>query len=128
MRVVDLVIVVVWVAFWTCWLIAARGVKSGKSGGWNRLIELRVALGVVVVFLVRAVGLRGHSGVHSATTGPVLGGVGLALFLLGLIVAAVLAGFFIYSAIREEAYLTEQFKDTYRACKHSTKMLIPFVL
>jgi protein-S-isoprenylcysteine O-methyltransferase Ste14 len=183
MRVVDLIIVVVWVVFWAYWLIAARGVKSGRSGGWNRLIGLRVALVVVVIFLVRAVDLRGHS----ATTDPVLGGIGLALFLLGLalavwarlyigrnwgtpmshkdepelvttgpyhrirhpiytglilamlgtalattlyglIVAAVLAGFFIYSATREEAYLTEQFQDSYRDYKRSTKMLIPFVL
>lgn len=183
MRVVDLIIVAVWVAFWAYWLIAARGVKSGQSGGWNRFIGSRVALIVVVIFLVRAVGLRGHS----ARTDPVLAGVGLALFLLGLalavwarlyigrnwgtpmshkdepelvttgpyrlirhpiytglilamlgtalattlyglIAAAVLAGFFIYSATREEAYLTEQFQDTYRAYKRSTKMLIPFVL
>jgi len=183
MRVVDLIIVVVWVAFWVYWLIAARGVKSGQSGGWNRFIGLRVALVVVVIFLARAVGLRGHP----ARTDPVLAGVGLALFLLGLglavwarlyigrnwgtpmshknepelvttgpyhrirhpiytglilaligtalattwyglIVAAVLAGFFIYSATREEAYLTGQFPDSYPAYKHSTKMLIPFVL
>ena len=187
MRVIDLIIVVVWVAFWTYWLIAARGAKSGQSGGWNRLIGLRVALVVVVIFVVRAFGLRGHSGLRSAATDPVLAGVGLALFLLGLalavwarlyigrnwgtpmshkdkpelvttgpyhrirhpiysglilamigtalattlyglIAAAALGGYFIYSATREEAYLTEQFQDTYRAYKHSTKMLIPFIL
>jgi protein-S-isoprenylcysteine O-methyltransferase Ste14 len=183
MRVIDLVIVIGWVVFWAYWLIAARGVKSGRSGGWNRFIGLRVALLVVVIFAVRSWGLRGHQ----AGTDPVLTGIGLALFLLGLalavwarlyigrnwgapmshkdepelvttgpyrrirhpiytglilalvgtalatslyglIVAAVLGGFFVYSAIREEAYLTEQFQDTYRAYKHSTKMLIPFVL
>jgi protein-S-isoprenylcysteine O-methyltransferase Ste14 len=183
MRVVDLVIAVVWVAFWAYWLIAARGVKPGQSRGWNRFIGLRVALIVVVIFLVRGIGLRGHA----ARTGPVLAGVGLALFLLGLglavwarlyigrnwgtpmshkkepelvttgpyhrirhpiytglilamlgtalattlyglIAVAVLSGFFIYSATRAEAYLTGQFQDAYRAYKHSTKMLIPFVL
>jgi protein-S-isoprenylcysteine O-methyltransferase Ste14 len=183
MRIVDLVIAVVWVAFWAYWLIAARGVKSGQSGGWNRFIGLRVALIVVVIFLVRGTGLRGHG----ARTDPALAGVGLALFFLGLglavwarlyigrnwgtpmshkkepelvttgpyhrirhpiytglivamlgtalattlyglIAVAVLSGFLIYSATREEAYLTEQFQDTYRAYKHSTKMLIPFVL
>jgi protein-S-isoprenylcysteine O-methyltransferase Ste14 len=55
-------------------------------------------------------------------------GTALATTLYGLIVAAVLAGFFIYSATREEAYLTEQFQDTYRDYQHSTKMLIPFLL
>jgi protein-S-isoprenylcysteine O-methyltransferase Ste14 len=183
MHVVDLVIVIGWVVFWAYWLIAARGVKSGRSGGWNRLIGLRIALLVVVIFAVRSWGHRGHH----AGTDPVLTGVGLALFLLGLglavwarlyigrnwgtpmsrkaepelvttgpyhrirhpiytglilamvgtalattlyglIVAAVLGGFFIYSATREEAYLTEQFQDTYRAYQRSTKMLIPFVL
>lgn len=183
MRIIDLVIVVVWVAFWTYWLIAARGAKSGQSGGWNRLIGLRVALVVVIIFVVRGAGLR----FHSAGTDLLLAGIGLALFLLGLalavwarlyigrnwgtpmshkdepelvttgpyrrirhpiytglilamvgtalattlyglIVAAVLSGFFIYSATREEAYLTEQFQDSYRDYKHSTKMLIPFVL
>ena len=183
MRVVNLVIVVVWAVFWAYWLIAARGVKYGRSGWWNRLIGLRIALLVVVIFLARSWGPRGH---HVGSD-PVLAGVGLALLLLGLglavwarlyigrnwgtpmsrkaepelvttgpyrrirhpiytglilamlgtalatswyglIVVAVLSGFFIYSATREEAYLTEQFQDTYRAYKRSTKMLIPFVL
>jgi protein-S-isoprenylcysteine O-methyltransferase Ste14 len=182
MRVIDLVIVIVWVIFWAYWLIAARGMKSGRSGGWNRFIGLRIVLLVVVIFAVRSWGLGGHR----AGTDPVLTGIGLALFLLGLALAvwarlyigrnwgapmshkdepelvttgpyhrirhpiytglilailgtalattlygliavAVLGGFFVYSAIREEAYLTEQFQDTYRAYKDSTKMLIPFV-
>jgi protein-S-isoprenylcysteine O-methyltransferase Ste14 len=186
MRVVDLVIVVGWVVFWTYWLIAARGAKSGRSGGWfGRFLGLRVALVVVAIFVIRGFGLRGHAA--RTGTDPVLVGVGLALFLLGLalavwarlyigrnwgtpmsrkqepelvttgpyhrvrhpiysgiilamlgtalattlyglVVVAVLGGFFIYSATREEAYLTEQFQDAYRAYKHSTKMLIPFVL
>ena len=62
--------------------------------------------------------------------------MGLALFVLGLALAvwarliavAVLGGFFIYSATREESYLTGQFPDTYPAYKRSTKMLIPFLL
>ena len=67
---------------------------------------------------------------HPIYTGLILAilGTALATTLYGLIVAAVLGGFFVYSATREEAYLTEQFQDTYRAYKHSTKMLIPFVL
>lgn len=50
MRVIDLVIVIVWVVFWAYWLFAARGVKSGRSGGWNRFIGLRVALLIVIIF------------------------------------------------------------------------------
>lgn len=67
---------------------------------------------------------------HPIYTGLILAMIGTALAttLFGLIAVAVLSGFFIYSATREEAYLTEQFQDTYRAYKHSTKMLVPFVL
>ena len=67
---------------------------------------------------------------HPIYTGLILAmfGTALATSVYGLIVAAVISGFFIYSATQEEAYLTEQFQDTYRAYKHSTKMLIPFVL
>jgi protein-S-isoprenylcysteine O-methyltransferase Ste14 len=67
---------------------------------------------------------------HPIYTGLILAitGTALATTLYGLIVAAVLAGFFIYSANREETYLAEQFPDTYPAYKASTKMLIPFIL
>ncbi|MFZ0161946.1 MAG: hypothetical protein WAL12_00025, partial [Trebonia sp.] len=83
MRVIDLVIVIGWVIFWAYWLIAARGMKPGRSGGWNRFIGLRIAVLIVVIFAVRSWGLRGHQ----AGTDPVLTGVGLALFLLGLALA-----------------------------------------
>jgi protein-S-isoprenylcysteine O-methyltransferase Ste14 len=152
MHLVDLVIVIVWVIFWAYWLFAARGVKSGRSGGWNRFIGLRVAL--LLLGLALAVWARLYIGRnwgapmshkdepelvttgpyrrirHPIYTGLILAvlGTALATTLYGLIVAAVLGGFFVYSATREEAYLTEQFQDTYRAYKHSTKMLIPFVL
>ncbi len=42
--------------------------------------------------------------------------------------AAVLVGFFIFSATREEKFLAREFPDTYPAYKARTKMLIPFVL
>jgi protein-S-isoprenylcysteine O-methyltransferase Ste14 len=67
---------------------------------------------------------------HPIYSGLILAMIGTALAttLYGLIAVAVLSAFFIYSATREEAYLTEQFQDTYRDYKHSTKMLIPFIL
>lgn len=182
MHAVDLVIVAGWVVFWLYWLVAAAGAKPGR-GQWTRFTGARVAVLVVVIFLVRAVGPRSHSG----KSDPVLTAVGLALFVLGLalavwarlyigrnwgtpmskkdepelvtagpyrqirhpiytglilavlgtalattlyglIAAAVLAGYFVYSATREEAYLTKEFPDSYPAYKRSTKMLIPFVL
>jgi protein-S-isoprenylcysteine O-methyltransferase Ste14 len=182
MRVVDLIIAVAWVLFWAYWLIAARGTKPGHSR-WGRYAASRVAIIVVIVFLVRALGFRSHPikndpvlttiglalvvlGLALAvwarvyigrnwgtpmsrkdepelvTTGPyrrvrhpiytglvlAMVGTALATTLFGLIAVAVLAGFFIYSANREEAYLAEQFPDTYPAYKASTKMLIPFIL
>jgi protein-S-isoprenylcysteine O-methyltransferase Ste14 len=39
-----------------------------------------------------------------------------------------LAGvYFVYSATVEERYMSEQFPDTYRVYKRSTKMLVPFI-
>jgi protein-S-isoprenylcysteine O-methyltransferase Ste14 len=66
---------------------------------------------------------------HPIYSGLILAvlGTALATTLYGLIAVAVLGGFFIYSATREEAYLTAQFPDAYPAYKQSTKMLIPFV-
>jgi protein-S-isoprenylcysteine O-methyltransferase Ste14 len=66
---------------------------------------------------------------HPTYSGLILAliGTALATTLYALIAVPILAGFFIYSATREEAYLTEQFRDTYRAYKGATKVLIPFV-
>ena len=55
-------------------------------------------------------------------------GTALALSPLWLIVAAILGGYFIFSATREEKYMTGQFPATYPAYKRSTKMLIPYIL
>jgi protein-S-isoprenylcysteine O-methyltransferase Ste14 len=180
-HVVDVVIVAGWVVFWCYWLVAAWRVKPGNSR-WSRYAGARIVIAIVVIYLVRTLGFRSHR----VGEGPVLSGVGLALFVLGLalavwarlyigrnwgtpmsrkdepelvttgpyrrvrhpiytglilallgtalattlfglIIVAVLGGFFVYSATREEAYLAEQFPDTYPAYKRSTKMLIPFV-
>ena len=125
-----MVIVAGWVVFWCYWLVAAWRVKPGNSR-WSRYAGARIVIAIVVIYLVRTLGFRSHR----VGEGPVLSGVGLALFVLGLALAvwarliavAVLGGFFIYSATREESYLTEQFPGTYPAYKRSTKMLIPFV-
>jgi protein-S-isoprenylcysteine O-methyltransferase Ste14 len=82
MRVVELIIVVCWVLFWAYWLIAARGMKSGRSR-WGRYTGARVAIIVAIVFLVRALGLRSHP----LESDPVLTAIGLALFALGLALA-----------------------------------------
>jgi hypothetical protein len=82
MRVVDLIIVICWFAFWAYWLIAAMTAKSSQSRG-GRFVGARVAVIIVVVYLARALGFRSHA-IHSDA---VLTGVGLALFLLGLALA-----------------------------------------
>ena len=66
---------------------------------------------------------------HPIYSGILIAGVGTAVSLSWVWLAApVLAGvYFVYSAIVEERYMTEQFPDTYPAYKRSTKMLVPFV-
>jgi protein-S-isoprenylcysteine O-methyltransferase Ste14 len=66
---------------------------------------------------------------HPIYSGIVLAMVGTAVAVLWywLIAAAVFGGYFLYSAFREERYMTGLFPDAYPAYKRSTKMLIPFV-
>jgi protein-S-isoprenylcysteine O-methyltransferase Ste14 len=182
MRTVDLVITVGWLAFWGYWLVSARNIKTARTG-WNRFIGVRVAVIVLVVFLVHFVG----SGPHKETENLALAGAGLAVWalglalavwarlyigrnwgmpmsrkddpelvtsgpyhlirhpiytgiifgmlgtalattLFGLIAAAVLAAFFVYSALTEERYMTGLFPEQYPECKRHSKMVIPFVL
>ncbi len=83
MRVVDLVIFVGWVAFWVYWLVAATGAKAGQTR-WARFAGFRVGLILVILLLLRVRAFRGHV---AATNDPLLWGIGLALFLLGLALA-----------------------------------------
>ena len=67
---------------------------------------------------------------HPIYSGILTAGVGTAVALSWLWLTAVaLAGvYFLYSAMVEERYLTDQFPDSYPVYKHSTKMLVPFIL
>jgi len=67
---------------------------------------------------------------HPIYSGFLTAGVGTAVALSWLWLTPVaLAGvYFVYSAMVEERYLTEQFPDSYPVYKRSTKMLVPFVL
>ena len=84
MRVVDIVIGVGWVIFWVGWFAASAGAKRGQRGrgNWARFAGVRVALILVVVLLVRLRVLKGHG--VGYVTDPVLWGVGLAIWVLGL--------------------------------------------
>jgi protein-S-isoprenylcysteine O-methyltransferase Ste14 len=83
MHVVDIIIAVCWIAFWLYWLAAAFGAKSGQQR-WGQFAGMRIAVIVVVLLLVRARVLKGH---ETATANPLLQGIGLAVFLLGLALA-----------------------------------------
>jgi protein-S-isoprenylcysteine O-methyltransferase Ste14 len=181
MHVIELVILILWVAFWIYWLAASVGVKSGQTR-WGQFAGVRVAVVLLVLLVLRAGVFRGHA----TNNDPWRNGLGLAVFLLGLALAvwariyigrnwgapmsrkddpelvttgpyrtirhpiysgiilamvgtaialswfwliavAVLGGYFVYSALMEERYMTEQFPDAYPPYKHSTKMLIPFI-
>jgi protein-S-isoprenylcysteine O-methyltransferase Ste14 len=67
---------------------------------------------------------------HPIYTGILLAMVGttVAVSLYWLIAVVVIGGYFIFSAVNEERYMTEQFPDSYPPYKRSTKMLIPFIL
>jgi protein-S-isoprenylcysteine O-methyltransferase Ste14 len=82
MKVVDIVILVGWLAFWVYWLSASVGVKAGRTG-WTRFAGFRVAVFLVLLLLVR---LRVFKG-HAVVSNPWPEGVGLAIFVLGLALA-----------------------------------------
>ncbi len=87
MRVVDIVIGVGWVIFWVGWFAASAGAKRGQRGrgNWARFAGVRVVLILVVVLLVRLRVLKGHGvGYVGYVRDPVLWGVGLAIWVLGL--------------------------------------------
>jgi protein-S-isoprenylcysteine O-methyltransferase Ste14 len=83
MHVVDIIILVCWVAFWLYWLAAAAGAGSGRQR-WGQFAGVRIGFILVVLLLVRGRVLKGH---ETATSNPLLLGVGLAVFLLGLALA-----------------------------------------
>jgi protein-S-isoprenylcysteine O-methyltransferase Ste14 len=67
---------------------------------------------------------------HPIYSGIILAMIGtaVAVSLYWLIAVVLLGGYFVYSATREERYLTERFPEAYPRYKKSTKMLIPFIL
>jgi protein-S-isoprenylcysteine O-methyltransferase Ste14 len=82
MHVVDVVILVGWVAFWIYWLAMSVGVKAGQTR-WTRFAGIRIAVVLVILLLLRLKTFKGHVTAHS----PWLAGIGLAIFVLGLALA-----------------------------------------
>lgn len=83
MHIVDVVILVSWLAFWVIWLAASTGAKAGQTR-WSWLLGVRVAVIVVILLLLRARHFKGNVAV---TNNPWLQGIGLAVFFLGLALA-----------------------------------------
>ncbi len=83
MHVVDVVILVSWVAFWIYWLAASAGVKAGQTR-WTQFAGIRVGVILVILLLLRVRAFKAHA---AATNNPWLQGIGLAVFLLGLALA-----------------------------------------
>jgi protein-S-isoprenylcysteine O-methyltransferase Ste14 len=116
-------------------------------------VSAGVGLGLFVVGLALAVWARRHLGRNwgtpmsekddpqLVTTGPyrwirnpiysglilAMIGTAVAVSLDWLVVAVVAGGYFVYSAVAEQRFMSEQFPDSYPAYRRSTKMLVPFV-
>jgi protein-S-isoprenylcysteine O-methyltransferase Ste14 len=83
MRIVDIVILAGWAAFWIYWLTASIGVKSGRTR-WGQFAGSRVAIIAIVLLLLRLRVLKGKADV---THSPWLEGIGLGIWVLGLALA-----------------------------------------
>jgi protein-S-isoprenylcysteine O-methyltransferase Ste14 len=81
MYVIDYVIYSLWIVFWLAWLVAALSAKRTARSRMGQFVGLRLATFVVVYLLIRFGVLKGH---HAIVSSPVLQGVGMALFLIGL--------------------------------------------
>ncbi len=82
MHAIAEIIFIGWLVFWVFWFVAAAGAKAGRQR-LGQFAGTRVALILIVVFLVRLRVFRGHAD----TSSPWLQGAGLALFVLGLALA-----------------------------------------
>lgn len=81
MYAIDYVIYSIWIVFWVGWLAAASRAKRAASSRMGQFIGLRLATFVVVYLVIRFGVLKGH---HAIVTSPVLQGIGVVLFLVGL--------------------------------------------
>jgi protein-S-isoprenylcysteine O-methyltransferase Ste14 len=79
MHAVELIFAIGWAAFWLYWLIAAFSTKRSRVP-WSRELRIRGVILIAVIVLIRTGAFR-HNG---ANADPLRGGLGLALFVLGL--------------------------------------------
>ena len=81
MYVIDYVIYSLWIVFWLAWLVAALTAKRAAQSRMGQFVGLRLAIFVILYLLIRFGVIKGH---HAIVSSPVLQGVGMALFLVGL--------------------------------------------
>ena len=81
MYVIDYVIYSLWIVFWLAWLVAGLTAKRAALSRMGQFVGLRLAIFVIVYLVIRFGVLKGH---HAIVSSPVLQGIGMALFLLGL--------------------------------------------
>jgi protein-S-isoprenylcysteine O-methyltransferase Ste14 len=81
MYVIDYVFYTVWIVFWLAWLVAALSAKQAARSRMGSFVGARVAIVVVAYLLIRLGVFKGH---HATVSNPVLQGIGMALFLMGL--------------------------------------------
>jgi protein-S-isoprenylcysteine O-methyltransferase Ste14 len=85
MHVIDYIIYSLWVVFWLVWLVAGSSAKRAAHSRVGQFVGLRIGIFVIAYLIIRFGVLRGH---HAIVSSPVLQGVGMALFLTGLGLAA----------------------------------------
>ncbi|MGA8207284.1 MAG: isoprenylcysteine carboxylmethyltransferase family protein [Candidatus Dormiibacterota bacterium] len=84
MYVIDYVIYSLWVAFWLAWLAAALTAKRAARTRMGQFVGFRVALFIIIVLVVHSGVFKGHD---AFVSNPVLQGIGVVLFLMGLALA-----------------------------------------
>jgi protein-S-isoprenylcysteine O-methyltransferase Ste14 len=84
MHVIDYVIYGLWVLFWVVWLIAARTAKRAAQSRMGQFMGLRIGVFVILVLVGRSGVFKGH---HAIVSNPILQGVGVVLFVIGLALA-----------------------------------------
>jgi len=83
MRIIDIVIGAIWIAFWIYWFVSAFGTKRSQRRV-PHYIGVRIAVAAVVIVVLHT---RIGSRFGLPATNPALRGVGLAVFLAGIALA-----------------------------------------
>jgi protein-S-isoprenylcysteine O-methyltransferase Ste14 len=81
MYVIDYVIYGLWVLFWLAWLAAASTAKRATQSRMRQFVGLRIGFFVILVLVGRSGVFKGH---HTVVSNPILQGIGMGLFLIGL--------------------------------------------